>query len=186
MAQQRHLAWPTYLVAFALSAIPPFDALMQLLPMRLHDPRWRFGFFGLMSNAMMIPLVGVLIAFVAASIFEHRRFQRVLGGLATVVVVCALVMLALFALDALQVRPQVKPAAALAFNVATVTAIIKSLLGVATLSAFAVAAFRGPRLRRSSTASAANTIVVGGGIGAPKAMRVSPAPQPVVSTIAES
>src|SRR5438477_5429446 len=58
MAQPRHLTTPAYLVAFALICIPPFDTLMQVLPLRLDQPRWRFGAFGLMSNTLMLTVTG--------------------------------------------------------------------------------------------------------------------------------
>jgi len=172
MIQQRHVAWPTYLVAFSLSVIPPIDALMQVLPLRVHDPRWRFGFFGLMSNALMLPLLGLFIAFVAASIFEHRRFQRILGILAGVIAAIALGMLCLFALDALQVRPDVKAAAQLAFTVASFTAVMKSLLGIITLSAFTIAALRAPKPARERQTSKSGSYIVGNaGLVAPKGMK---------------
>ena len=49
MAPSRTLVMPTYLVAFALIVIPPFDTVMQLMPLRPGDPRWRFGAFGLLT-----------------------------------------------------------------------------------------------------------------------------------------
>jgi hypothetical protein len=145
MVQQRHLAPPTYLVAAALIVIPPFDALMQVLPLRIHDARWRFGFVGLSSNALMIPVVGLLIAFVGASYFEHRAVQRVLGFVSIAIAAFILISLGFFVLDALQVKQSVAPAAILAFKVASVTAVLKSILGLVTLGAFALASFRTPR-----------------------------------------
>jgi hypothetical protein len=185
MIQQRHVAWPTYLVAFSLSVIPPLDALMQVLPLRVHDPRWRFGFFGLMSNALMLPLLGLFIAFVAASLFEHRRFQRVLGIIAGVVAVIALGMLCLFALDALQVRPEVKAAAHLAFNVATLTAVMKSLLGIVTLSSFTIASLRAPKPARDKLVSKSGSYIVGNtGMVAPRGVKPSaPVSHPAVSEV---
>ncbi|HTE46504.1 MAG TPA: hypothetical protein VK636_14720, partial [Gemmatimonadaceae bacterium] len=133
MAQHRQIATPTYLVALTFMLIPPFDALMQLLPLRIHDPRWRFGFFGLMGNALMLPMIGLLIAFMASAFFEHKRFQRVLGMLSLIGAIGIVVVIGVFALDAVQVRPDVKPAAQLAFKVATFTAAFKYLLGLVTL-----------------------------------------------------
>jgi len=150
MAQPRHVATPAYLVAFALVVIPPFDALMQVLPVRIHDARWRFGFFGLLSNAYMIPLTGLLVAFAVAVFLEHRRFQRVLGTLALIVAVGTVALLGMFMLDALQVRKDVNPAAALAFKVASVTALLKSGLAFLTLVAFGIAGWRGPKPARAA------------------------------------
>jgi len=60
MLQNRRIVWPSYLVAFSLLVIPPIDALMQTMPAHPSEPRWRWGAFGLLSNAMMIPMIGLL------------------------------------------------------------------------------------------------------------------------------
>src|SRR3954469_18586738 len=70
MLQNRRIVWPAYLIAFSLTVIPPIDAVMQTMPIRFGELRWRWGVFGLLSNAMMIPMIGLLIAFVVASAFE--------------------------------------------------------------------------------------------------------------------
>ena len=159
MEKHRYLAWPTYVVAFSLSIIPPFDALMQVLPTHPGDPRWRFGFFGLMSNALMLPLVGLLLAFVGASYFEHRRFQKILGAIACLIAVATLAMLGLFALDALQVRGQVKATASLAYNVTALSAAMKALIGIVSLGAFGVAALKAPKIKRQPSRGAG--VVIG-------------------------
>jgi hypothetical protein len=148
MAPSRSLAMPTYLVAFALIVIPPFDTIMQLMPLRPGDPRWRFGAFGLLSNAMMIPLVGLLLAFIAATIYEHLRTRQLLGVLALLVGFGVGGLFILFGLDALQIRQDVRPNAQLAVKVASVTAAAKAILGLITLAGFAVAAFRGAKQTR--------------------------------------
>jgi hypothetical protein len=166
MAPLKPLAIPAYLVGLALALIPPFDAIMQVLPLRLGDPRWRFGAFGLLSNAMMIPLTGLLILFVASTVFEHRRFQRVLGVLAFALALATLGGLGLFALDALQVRNDVAQKAALAFKVAAATAGLKSMFGMLTLAMFGIAAFRGPKPSRA-TASKSGDLIYGRQAGKP-------------------
>lgn len=162
MLQQRQIAWPAYLVAASLSIIPPVDTVLQIIPFRLGDPRWRFGAFGLLSNAMMIPMIGLLIAFVVSSYFEHRTFQRILGVVAAVVGVAALIGLGLFALDVLQVQRDVKPTGRIAFYVAGSTASIKAILGIVTLSGFAWTAFRAPKKQKQAT-PAPGAMIIGGG-----------------------
>jgi len=162
MSQSRHLAAPTYLVAFALTIIPIFDEMMKFLPLRVEDPRWRFGAFGVMSNALLLSVTGLLIAFVATAVFEHARFRRILGiltGLAAVVITGGWI---LFVLDAVQVRNAVVPAAALAFKVASTSASVKSLIAVVTLASLTLASFRMPRTA-SSKPSRGNTMIIGGG-----------------------
>ena len=146
MSQPRQLAAPTYLVAFTLSIIPVFDEMMKLMPLRVGDPRWRFGAFGLASNALALSLAGLLIAFVATTVFEHALFRRILGiltGVAAVVIAGGGI---LFALDAVQVRNDVIPSAVMAFKVAIATASLKTLLGVVTLASLTIASFRIPRV----------------------------------------
>jgi hypothetical protein len=148
MAPSRSLALPTYLVAFALIIIPPFDTIMQLMPLRPGDPRWRFGAFGLLSNAMMIPLVGLLLAFVAATLYEHLRTRQLLGVFALLVAFGTAGLFVLFGLDALQIRQDIRPNAQLAVKVASVTAAAKSILGMITLAGFGYAAFKGAKQTR--------------------------------------
>jgi hypothetical protein len=159
MLQNRRLIWPSYLVAFTFAVIPPIDALMQTMPIRFGDTRWRWGAFGLLSNAMMMPMIGLLIAFLVATVFEHRVFQRILGALSTALAVGALAGLGMFALDTLQLHKDVKPAMALAFNVACATAGTKALVGILTLVGFAWATFTGPKPK---TQAARNGMMIGG------------------------
>jgi hypothetical protein len=160
MLQNRRIVWPSYLIAFSLCVIPPIDALMQTMPMRFGDTRWRWGVFGLMSNAMMVPMIGLLIAFVVSSAFEHRRFQRVLGVLTALVAVGALVGLGSFALDTVQLHRDLKPGFATAFNIAFLTATTKSTVGMLTLAAFTWTAFSGPKAK--TQAAKKNSIIIGG------------------------
>ena len=162
MAQHRQLATPAYLVAFALICIPPFDAMMQVMPARIHDPRWRFGAFGLMSNAFILPMAGVLLAYMVASLFDHRRFQKVLAVISLAVSLATLALLALFALDMLQIHQDVKPAAQLAFKVASSTALLKAMLTILTLGAFAYAGFRAPKIPKVAKNQRVNTLIIGG------------------------
>jgi hypothetical protein len=159
MLQNRRIIWPSYLIAFSLSIIPPIDALMQTLPMRFGDPRWRWGAFGLMSNAMMIPMIGVLIAFVVATLFEQHLFRRILGVLTAVLAVGTLIGLGMFALDTVQLHKQVQERGLLAFRVAALTATTKSIVGMLTLAGFSWTAFTGPKRREKATASG---IIIGG------------------------
>jgi len=170
MLQNRRIVWPAYLVAFSLSIIPPIDAVMQTMPIRFGETRWRWGVFGLLSNAMMIPMIGLLIAFVVATVFEHRVFQRVLGALSTAFAVGTLAGLCMFALDSLQLHRDVKPAMALAFNVACTTGGLKAVVGILTLAGFAWASLGGPKLKAQPAKSA---VIIG---GSRKPVGASPAP----------
>lgn len=154
MNRYRYLSLPAYLVATALIVIPFADTALSLYPWRVDAAQWRFGAVGLMSNAFMVPCVGLLILFVTALLQGHGRTLRFFGfACATLAVITAL-SVGLFALDAVQASGNVQDAAKLSYKVASVTAVFKLLLATATLSAFAIAGLRTPREReRASTAT---------------------------------
>jgi hypothetical protein len=162
IVQQRHLAMPSYVVAASFVFIPIFDEVMRLLPTaNIHDPRWRFGGIGLLSNMLVLPIAGLMIAFVIAAVFEHGVVQRVLATFSLLAAVVIVVLLLLFVLDALQVRSMMKPEAFASWTVATVTAVGKFLVATVALAGFAVAGFRAPPTPKPLSALGPSALVVG-------------------------
>jgi hypothetical protein len=151
MNNYRSLAPGAYLVAFLLFFIPFFDASLSLAPWNLASSQWRFGAFGLLSNALMLPAAGTLIAVATAIAAGQVRTVRVLSVLCWVAVVVLVVSTVLFSLDAMQSRRMIRPEMALSYYVASGTAMGKLVLGVL---AFALLA-RGSRLERVREASTA-------------------------------
>jgi hypothetical protein len=147
MDQYRRLAVPAYIVACMLMFIPLFDATMQLWPLRPDSTQWRFGALGLMSNAFLIPAVGLLIVLVTGRTFGHVRLLRVTGWLCAAAAVVATILLLLFALDAVETRTAVTAAGRLSFVVASFTAAGKMLLAIVTLVLMARAGLRTHRAR---------------------------------------
>jgi len=145
MTYPKRLAPATYLVAFALTAIPLFDATMSAMPPHLHDPRWRFGAVGIVANAILFPALGALVAIAAASLFEHARTRRVLGILAFIAAVLCLAALGAFTLDALQTHGGVRPDLQRSFALASATVGVKLIISVATFCALGAAAVRGEK-----------------------------------------
>ena len=162
MESRHSLALPTYLVAFALTCIPLFDVAMQVMPMRFAAVRCRFGAFGLVSNALMLVAGGLLLATLAAFWFEHRGMQRIMGTIASALALLLTVGLIFFALDILQVRREVSPAAALAFKVASVTAATKAIIGIVTLASLGIGSFRASAAAQRQTKRAASDNVLVG------------------------
>ena len=130
------LAPCAYLVALLLIFIPLFDASMSVAPWSLGNAQWRFGAVGLLSNALMLPALGALIAVTTAVTLDHEwtiRTLRVWSWIACVVIVLSIV---LFALDAIQTRAAISPEMALSYRVASVTAAFKLLLGAVAFALF--------------------------------------------------
>ena len=145
------LAWPAYGVAFLLVVIPVADTVLGVLPVRMGEVAWRFGAAGMMSRAVMTPLLGLLIALTTAAVFRHRMAARVLAILSFVGTALLLGGIAVFSLDALQARAQVRPEAASAFGIASGVALAKYALGAVVT---ALAGIAGWKVSRRSSAAA--------------------------------
>ncbi len=155
MNRYRFLGVAAYLVATTLIVVPFFDAVMSLWPWQPGSAQWRFGAVGLGSNALMVPCGGMLIAMATSITLGHLRATRVLGFVSAVGAFVTALSILLFALDAMQTRADVNPAAMLSFNVASLTAVAKLLLGAVTLAAFARAGLRSSNERRTAAAQPA-------------------------------
>lgn len=154
MLNSRNLSLPAYLVAIAMILIPLADSFTTLFPWNVGDSRWRFGAVGLISNALMIPLAGLLVAVTVAWFREQRFVLRAIGVLGFLGALLCVLALVSFALDALQTRAQVRSEMRLSFDVASITAAVKMVLAGATLTAFGLAGWRSSResSRKSSGA----------------------------------
>lgn len=159
MNNYRQLAPGAYLVAFLLVFIPLFDASLSLAPWHLGSSQWRFGAFGLLSNALMLPAAGALVAVAAAVAAGHVRMVKVLSALCWVMVAVLALSVVLFSLDAMQSRRMIRPEMTLSYYVASVTALGKLVLAMLTFIFLA----RGSRLERSTQQSTAPVRAFGKG-----------------------
>ena len=159
----RQFAAPCYVAATSLIVFPVFDQLMQLVStVKLHDARWRFGAAGLMSNLLVLPVVGLVMLFVTAAVCEHRVFQRILSVLCALSAVGLIAVAGLLALDAIQVRSLMRPEVMSSWAVATLTALLKLGVATLTLSWLAIAGFRGSKAAPQATRRSAAELVVAG------------------------
>ena len=151
----RRLAWPTYFVAFLLVVISKMDYLSNVWPLRPADVQWRYGSVGLLAGFLLTPLLGFLMAMLAAAVLDHRIVLRVLSILGLVTGAVLLLAVPLFTLDALQLRGTVPSDASSLYDVGVLKAIIKHLtIGVAFgwLGWAGIRASKGSGRRRRETA----------------------------------
>jgi hypothetical protein len=146
----RRLAPLAYLVAFALVAIPLFDATMTLWPLKFGDIRWRYGAIGLFSNALMIPAIGALIAMTTAAVCDHEITRRVLGAIGVLAALVLVAVAGVFVLDALQARSMVSSRQVLAWKVASGTAVVKLGIGILTCAAMGLAGRRSTAAKKAA------------------------------------
>ena len=145
MLNSRYLSLPGYLVAIAMILIPLADSFTALFPWNVGDSRWRFGAVGLISNTLMIPLAGLLVAFAVAWTREQRGVLRTIGVIGFIGALLSLLALVSFALDAVQTRSSVRPEMQTSFTVASITAGFKTLLAGATFLAFGLSGWKASR-----------------------------------------
>jgi hypothetical protein len=172
--QLRRLAAPSYIAAASLILFPVFDQLMQLVSTaKIHDARWRFGAAGLLSNMLILPVVGLMIVLVLAAALEHRAFQRVMAVLCAIGAVGLVLATGLFMLDAIQVRGLMRPEAASSWGVATGTAVIKLIVAGLALVGFAIASFHNSKTAKPVPRASSPSFVVGSSKGKPAAAGAS-------------
>jgi hypothetical protein len=138
----RHFARVAYFVGTLLLVVPVVDVIVALLPITVTSARWRFGAVGLLSNAFILPLAGLLILGVTASLSGHRRALRALSLLALASGAVSLMLVGLFVLDAIQTRAGINPQTVFAFQVATSLGILKLLCGFVGFLMFGLAGLK--------------------------------------------
>jgi hypothetical protein len=100
-----------YAVAAALAIGTLIDLGMRLRPVRLAEATWRIGATGTISLELPTLLLAAFVALVTASLLQHTRVLRVTAAAFAVAAILALAILPFFALDVIQLRSAVQPAA---------------------------------------------------------------------------
>jgi hypothetical protein len=147
----RPLSLASYGVAAILIFFPLVDSAQGLWPFQAGEAVWRFGALGLLSRAIMTPMLGLLLALATATLFGDRRTLRLLAVVALGAAGLAAAGAGLFIFDAVEMRSQVRGDARTAFNSASVLAILKygagaflgTLMGVGGWMASRVAGAKG-------------------------------------------
>ncbi len=137
MRPNRLLTLGGYLVTLYLVTVPLAETLIAVWPLQLGDASWRYGAVGLFSQALMTPLLGLLLAVCLALYVQHRVMLRALAVVSGLGALLTIAVIALFLLDAIEMRARLVDAATGAFDVATVFALLK--MGATALTGFAMA-----------------------------------------------
>ena len=99
--------WATralYLFGAVLIVMPLLDLGSTVLPARPGDFSWRYGVLGLMAGYLHTPMIG-LVLMLAVGWWEGRSWVLRLGGILSMAAsVGLLAVMAVFALDVLQMR----------------------------------------------------------------------------------
>jgi len=124
---------PLYFATILLVALPALDLVANIWPLRFGDVGWRYGAAGLMSGYLLTPLLGLLLAWVVASLGRHRRAMLITSVFAVFGALVLVVIVLGFALDALQVRSGISPENMSHFEIGALKALLKYVVVILAL-----------------------------------------------------
>ena len=107
-----------YLGAILLVAVPFLQAGSQLWPLQLSNIQWRFGAANALSSVLLLPYLGLSLLVLMSRALDSRVLARTVGVISAVFALGLLGSIALFALDALQLKKIVNSAMMERFNIA--------------------------------------------------------------------
>lgn len=149
MRDAPRMAMPAYALALLLVLVPAMDLSMQLWPLDPGQPSWRFGAVGMVSRGVLTPMLGLFLALATATFAGHVRTGRTLSVLSGLLALAVLGLVAVFALDGLQIRSMVTSETQRRFEATSLVALMK--LGMVSVILLAYAFF-GWRAARDSAA----------------------------------
>lgn len=125
MKPNRAVTFGAYAVTFLLIVLPITEITLRLWPLQPGAAAWRFGATGLLTNAMVTPLLGLLLGGGLAFTLGHRAMVRLHSILAILGATLLLGLTLLFILDAIQMRREVQAESIFVFDVAAVQSFAK-------------------------------------------------------------
>lgn len=141
----KRLALPAYLVGALLILIPLGEGILSTRPMTPGALTWRYGASGVLSSALLTPVLGLLLVAFVATLVEHRRMLRTTAILSLAGATILTFVVGLFVLDALQLRSQIIAEARVSYQWATAQALFRMLALLVTCAVLGVAAWKSSR-----------------------------------------
>jgi hypothetical protein len=133
---------PLSAVAFLLIASPAVDLIGAIVPPRPGEVTWRFGVFGLFTNALVTPMLGLAIMQVVATLLEQWKTVRRITLFNLVLAVVLVLGLGLFILDYIQLRQAVTGSSRNAYDAAAFKAMLVCVLELGVLVWLVVSGFQ--------------------------------------------
>jgi hypothetical protein len=129
-------------VAVLLIVSPALDLIAALLPVRLDEVSWRFGAYGLITNSLVTPILGLAIILVLSDYQGWSRTSAITAGVCAVLTLLLIGGFALFVLDYIQLRQAVGRAARGPYDSAAFKAMLVAAAEAGAVLWMAVTAFQ--------------------------------------------
>lgn len=152
MRHLQRLATLSYAVAGILILFPALDLIQAMWPVQLGELNWRVAAAGLLSRLLVTPLLALVLAYGTALLLKQRRTLRALAVLNVVLVSVLVVGLGSFALDAVQLRGEVRSDAQTTYDLGIAISFAKYGIALIMLILLTIGEWRSSR-----------TLAVGGG-----------------------
>lgn len=141
----RVLAWPAYAVASLLIAVPLANIAPGMVPFDVDIVQWRFRVAGMVASSIALPVLGVLLGVTAAHMLGHLRTARALAVFSFLAAATGVLAIGMFALDSVQLRPEVRVEALPGFDASVIAGIVKFGLGTIVSIILGVGAWKAGR-----------------------------------------
>jgi hypothetical protein len=154
-----------YPLGILLLLVPLADITLRVFPPQFGQLQWRFATVGLLLGNTGTVLLGLAITGLVAAVSGHRTLLRVLGFVYLLLGIVLLAVLALFLLDAVQIRQMAAANFKRQILVSAMGAAFGGLLGTIALFSMArgaLAASKPTRLPERRVKAAPSPLVVAG------------------------
>ena len=150
-----------YLMGPLLAFASVVDPVVRILPPHPGAVTWRFGAAGVISDGVVGLVFGAAWTIGIAAILDHRRTARTLSALLALGGVVLAAVLALFVLDALQVRAGVQAGYKSALDMSVLKATLSIGLSAPVALIIGIAGWRAtPRREAVATARPAPAVML--------------------------
>jgi hypothetical protein len=144
--EDAHLRRVLFIAAALLLVVPAVQVGIQVLPLQLGNIQWRFAAANALSGGMLLPsFLGLTLLLTVGRRLEHQGVQRTAGVIAGIFVLGLAASLALFVLDAAQLKAIVSSQMATAFRNTTLRVSVVSGLFLIAYAMLTAAAFMAPK-----------------------------------------
>lgn len=145
-----------FVIAFLMIVVPFAQTIIQIWPLQLSNIQWRFGAANALSSILLLPYLGLSLLLVMARGLDNRGLARLVGAAAALFTLGLLASVAVFVLDAQELKTIVSSAMAAQFTSTTMRVGLVSvvfLCAYALLTLFAFSAMPGSAAPRSTKRS---------------------------------
>ena len=138
----RFLAWIAYALAALFVILPLSDVALGVLPLRFGNMRWRIGTTGIVTGALLFPMIGAFLGLSASHVFGHRRMQYFIAGSLGLLALVLILVVGMFALDTMQVRREVDTRQRHLYSRAAIRGVVTQIMTIFVLGLMSVTSLR--------------------------------------------